>query len=140
MAVDVQLFKNLDFFENLTYPELEQFAALLNSKTIKAGDVLIKKGTPALTFYIILSGVFKISYEGRSITLDQEGDVLGWSTVVMPFHYRGTVEAIEEGTMLYISSRDFYRLIQNNNELGEKIVKKIDRIATERRAAAKGLQ
>ena len=59
---------------------------------------------------------------------------MGWSTVVAPFEYTGTVTALDDGSLLYISSHDFFHLIQNNNELGEKLMKKINAIATERRA------
>jgi len=65
---------------------------------------------------------------------------MGWSTVVHPFHYTGTVTAKKDGEVLEISSRDFFELIQGNNALGEKIMKKIDKIASERRTIAAGSQ
>ena len=41
---------------------------------------------------------------------------------------------------LEILSRDFFELIQGDNALGEKIMKKIDKIASERRTIAAGSQ
>jgi CRP-like cAMP-binding protein len=139
MSVDVQIVEPLRFFQDLKYDELEACAALLSAKSVKKGDVLIRKGTPALTFFIVLNGSFKVSSEtGQTITIDKRGEVMGWSTVVAPFHYMGTVEALEDANLLYISSREFFELIQNNNELGEKIMKKIDAIAAKRRAILTG--
>ena len=63
---------------------------------------------------------------------------MGWSTVVYPFSYTGTVTALTDGDVLSISSRDFFQLIQANNVLGEKIMKKINKIAMERRAHLSG--
>jgi hypothetical protein len=63
---------------------------------------------------------------------------MGSSTVVFPFHYTGTIKAMTNGDILNISSRDFFQLIQTDNVLGEKITKKINKIATERRAAFSG--
>ncbi len=118
---------------------METFAAALKSRTVEAGEVVIEKGTPALTFFIILSGTYEVSFEeDRSIVLERIGEVMGWSTVVHPFHYLGTVTAKKDGEVLAISSRDFFEVIQGNNALGEKILKKIDKIASERRAIAAG--
>lgn len=134
MPVDFQVIEPLDLFQGLKLEEVEEVAALLNHKDVKAGEVIIRKGTPALTFYIILSGAFEVSSDtGLSITVDQKGEIMGWSTVVAPFEYTGTVKALENGNLLYISSQDFVQLIQSNNELGEKLMKKIQVVATERR-------
>ena len=141
MSVDSHILKPLDFFVDFNQLELEAFAAVLKSRTVGAEEVLIKRGTPALTFFIILSGTYEVSFEGnRSIVLERIGEVMGWSTVVHPFHYLGTVTAKKDGEVLEISSRDFFEVIQGNNALGEKIMKKIDKIASERRAIAAGSQ
>ncbi len=135
MAVEEQLLENLRFFEDMDADELTEFAGQLKLSSVKKGDVVIEKNTPALTFYVILSGSFEVSSdEGPVITIDRPGEILGWSTVVAPFHYTGTVTAQEDGELLYISSRDFFTLIQNNNILGEKMMKKINAVAEKRRA------
>ena len=137
MPVEVQVIDTLDFFQDLDYTEIEQFAASLNLRNIAKGDVLLRRGTPALTFFIILSGTYKVILEeGRSYTLDQKGTIIGWSTVIAPFEYTGTAVAETDGNVLYISSHEFFRLIQNNNALGEKLMKKINEIASVRRAFA----
>jgi CRP-like cAMP-binding protein len=134
MAVEIEILEPLFFFKDMKYEELSEFASSLEYKSVKKGDVLIRRGTPALTFYITLKGKFEISAEeGPSITIDQKGEIMGWSTVVAPFEYTGTVVALEDGALLYISSRDFMSLIQSDNELGEKVMKKIEKVAAERR-------
>ncbi len=139
MPVEPQLLEQLSFFKDLKLEELEEFASLLSPLAVKKGDVVIQEGTPALTFYIIYKGRFKISSEqGPGMTIDQKGEIMGWSTVVAPFQYRGTVKAISDGELLYISSRDFMTMIQGNNELGEKVVRKINKVAAERRAVLSG--
>jgi len=135
MPVEVQTIESLAFFQGLNYIELEQFASLLKPRSVKKGEVLLRQGTPAMTFFIILSGTFTVSLEkGRAYTLDDKGTVIGWSTVIAPFEYTGTATADTDGEVLSISSNDFFQLIQSNNALGKKIIKKIDKIASERRA------
>lgn len=139
MSVDAHILRPLDFFADLKQHELEAFASALKSRTVEAGEVVIERGTPALTFFIILSGSYEVTFEGdRSIVLDKIGEVMGWSTVVHPFHYIGTVTARKDGEVLEILSRDFFEVIQGNNVLGEKIMRKIEKIAAERRALAAG--
>ena len=141
MSIDAHILKPLDFFADFKQHELERCAEALKSRAVEAGEVLIQRGTPALTFFIILSGAYEVDFQGdRSITLAQIGEVMGWSTVVHPFHYTGTITAKNHGEVLEISSRDFFELIQGDNALGEKIMKKIDKIASERRTIAAGSQ
>lgn len=139
MSIDVHIFKDLDFFADFKLHELEAWAAVLKHRAVEAGEVIIERGTPALTFFIIISGTYEVAFEeDRSIILERKGEVMGWSTVVHPFHYIGTVKTKKDGELLEISSRDFFELIQGDNTLGEKIMKKIDKIASERRAIATG--
>jgi len=141
MSIDAHILKSLDFFVDFKQHELEACAATLKSRTVETGEVIIKRDTPALTFFIILSGTYEVNFEGdRSIILEQMGEVMGWSTVIHPFHYTGTITAKKDGDVLEISSRDFFELIQGDNALGEKIMKKIDKIASERRTIAAGSQ
>ena len=141
MSIDAHILKPLEFFSDFKLHELEAWAAALKPRTVEVGEVLIERGTPALTFFIILSGTYEVAFENdRSNILERVGEVMGWSTVVHPFNYIGTVTAKKDGEVLEISSRDFFELIQGDNALGEKIMKKINKIASERRAIAEGSQ
>jgi len=76
--------------------------------------------------------------DGRSIILYKKGEIMGWSSVIAPFHYTGTVKALTDGDVLYISSRDFFQLIQANNVLVEKVMKIINMIVKQRNAFISG--
>lgn len=139
MPVDVTILEPLDFFKDLDLSELNEFASLLNLRTVKEGEAIIQKNAPALTIYVIISGKYELLLEdGRSIILYKKGEIIGWSSVVAPFHYTGTVKALTDGDVLYISSRDFFQLIQANNVLVEKVMKIIDTIVKQRDAFISG--
>jgi len=139
MSIDSHILKPLKFFADFKQHELETWAAALKSRTVEAGEVIIERDTPALTFFIILSGTYEVAFEeGRSMICERKGEIMGWSTVIHPFHYIGSVTAKEDGEVLEISSRDFVELIQKDNALGEKIMKKIEKIASKTRAIAAG--
>jgi CRP-like cAMP-binding protein len=92
----------------------------------------------AHAFFIIESGNFMITFdEDRAITLHSKGDIMGWSTVFTPFRYKGTISALTAGEVLGMPGGKFLDLIQGNPALGDKIMKKINLIASERMSFVK---
>ena len=133
MSTDIQTLKSLDLFADLNFGELEQIAPLMHLMKVTEGEVLTRKGEPARTFFIILSGNFMLSFnEERSFTLHNKGNIIGLSTVVTPFRYTGTAVALTDGLVLLMQGQEFLRLIQSNSALGDKIMRKINKIVSER--------
>jgi len=133
MSTDIQTLKSLDLFADLNFGELEKIAPLMHSMKIAEGEVLTRKGEPARTFFIVLSGNFMLSFKkDRSFTLHNKGNIIGWSTVVTPFQYRGTAIALTDGLVLSMPGQEFLRLIQSDSTLGDKIMRKINKIVSER--------
>ena len=131
--IDNKLLKSLELFTNLTSPELEIIGPLIHPMKINEGEEFITRGRPAKTLYIILSGNYMVYFKnGTAFTLHYKGDIVGWTTVVTPFRYVGTVVALTEGEVLTLSGLDFRNIILENAELGEKIMKKIHVIMTQR--------
>lgn len=133
MSTDIQTLKSLDLFADLNFDELEQIAPLMHLMKVAEGEVLTRRGEPARTFFIILSGNFMLSFnEERSFTLHNKGNIIGLSTVVTPFRYTGTAVALTDGLVLLMQGQEFLRLIQSNSALGDKIMRKINKIVSER--------
>jgi len=133
MSTDIQTLKSLDLFADLNFGELEQIASLMHLMKVTEGEVLTRKGEPARTFFIILSGNFMLSFnEERSFTVHNKGNIIGLSTVVTPFRYTGTAVALTDGLVLLMQGQEFLRLIQSNSALGDKIMRKINNIVSER--------
>ncbi len=133
MSIDTHTLKSLDLFPDLNHAELEQIASLMHQIRVTEGEVLMRRDDPAHTFFIILSGNFMIYFkESRAFTLHKKGDIMGWSTVVTPFRYTGTAVALTDGAVLSMPGQEFFRLIQSNSVLGDKIMKIINKIIAER--------
>ena len=133
MSTDIQTLKSLDLFADLNFGELEKIASLMHMMKVTEGEILTRKGEPARTFFIVLSGNFMLSFKKeRSFTLHNKGNVIGWSTVVTPFQYRGTAIALTDGLVLSMPGQEFLRLIQSDSALGDKIMRKINKIVSER--------
>jgi len=133
MSTDIQTLKSLDLFADLNFGELEQIAPLMHLMKVTEGEVLTRKCEPARTFFIILSGSFMLSFkEERSFTLHNKGNIIGLSTVVTPFRYTATAVALTDGLVLLMQGQEFLRLVQSNSALGDKIMRKINKIVSER--------
>ncbi len=133
MPIDANILESLDLFTDLKPDEIEQIASLIHDFKVTEGEVLMRRGDPAHTFFIILSGNFMVHFKKeRAFTLHKKGEVMGWSTVVTPFRYTGTAVAVTEGEVLSIDGQEFLRFIQSNAPLGDKIMKKINTIVAER--------
>ncbi len=128
-----QLLKKMGLFKELAPKELEQISSIIHPSTVVEGETVIRRGAPAQIFYIVISGDYLVYFKnGRSFTLHYKGDIFGYTTVVTPFKYSGTVVALTDGEVLTISGQDFLRLIQGNSSLGEKIMKTIYQTMSER--------
>ncbi len=133
MPTDVNILKTLDFFSDLDSHDLQQVADMLHPMRVVEGEVLTRRGDLAHTFFVVIEGQFMIYFkEGRALTLQHRGAVIGWSTMVSPFIYTGTAVALTDGMVLSTPGEAMFRLIQANAAFGEKIMAKVSAIATQR--------
>jgi CRP-like cAMP-binding protein len=134
MATDIEILGSLALFNSLHTNELELIANLIRPVRVTESEILTRRNDPATTFYIVLSGHFMVYFaENRAITLHDRGDVMGWATLVRPHNYNGTTIALTDGEVLSMDGQEFLTLIQGNAAIGEKIMKKINKIMEERR-------
>ena len=127
--------KQLGIFRDLAPGEWAEIYPLLHHVWVIEGEQLIREGDRAHTFFVILNGHFMIHYrDGRAITLNQKGDIIGWSAVMSPFQYTGSVTALTQGDLLAIPGARFLEMLQSNAPLGDKLIKKINEIVQAREA------
>jgi CRP-like cAMP-binding protein len=133
MPASPELLKSIEMFSTFTEEELEKIAPLVNPMKVMEGEFLARRGYRARTFFIVITGNFMLSFEnGKAITLHNKGDIMGWSTLVTPFTYKGTVIALTDGEVLTLPGQEFYLLLQSDSELSSKIMKEINSIIASR--------
>lgn len=131
--LNIEEIKQLEIFRELLPGEWAEVYPLLSHEWVIEGEQLIRQGDRAHTFFIILNGHFMIHYkDGRAITLSKRGEIIGWSSVISPFQYTGSVTALTDGDLLAIPGARFLELLQANAALGEKLVKKVNEIIRNR--------
>ncbi len=133
MPASPELLRSIELFSAFTREELEKIAPLVTPVKVMEGEVLAKIGYRARTFFIVIKGNFMISFQnGKAITLHHRGDIMGWSTLVAPFTYKGTVVALTDGEVLTLPGQEFYLLLQSDSELSGKIMNEINSIIASR--------
>lgn len=133
MPASLELLKSIELFSTFTQEELEKIAPLVNPMKVMEGEILARRGYRARTFFIVIKGNFMLSFEnGKAITLHNKGDIMGWSTLVTPFQYRGTVIAMTKGEVLTLPGQEFYLLLQSESVLSSKIMDEINSIIATR--------
>jgi CRP-like cAMP-binding protein len=133
MSASLELLKSIEMFSAFTQEELEKIAPLVQPMKVMEGEILAKRGRRAVTFFIVIKGDFMISFEnGKAITLHNKGDIMGWSTLIAPFEYRGTVVALTNGEVLTLPGQEFYLLLQSESALSNKIMNEINLIVASR--------
>jgi CRP-like cAMP-binding protein len=125
--LDTGQIKKLAIFRDLLPNEWDQLSPLLSHVWVIEGEQMIRQGERAHCFFVILRGHFMIHYnDGRAITLNQKGDIIGWSSVSFPSEYTANVTALTKGELLCMSGPEFLELLQSNSGLVEKVLKKIN--------------
>ena len=133
MSVDTNIIDSLNLFEDLSHAELKEIASLMRRIRVTEGEAITRRNAPAHTIFILLSGNFMVFFkDGRSYTLHNKGDVIGLSTVVLPFYYTGTAVALSDGVVLSMPGQELLRLIESNPVLSDKIMGKINQIVSAR--------
>jgi CRP-like cAMP-binding protein len=139
MSTEIEILKDVTIFQDLSSDELEILAPVIRRVKVQEGEMLTQRGMAATTLYVNLSGNAMVSYSGdRALTLHEKGDVVGVSVGVVPSVYKGTALALTDGEWLAISGQDLLDLVQGNNSLGEKILKKLSAISTVREPVSNG--
>lgn len=133
MTIELNFLSKLDVFSDLTQEELLEISGMAHSMKIKEGEILIHEGMHATTMYINVKGAFMISFHhDRAMIVQDRGEIMGASAIVSPYRYTGTATALTDGEVVSITGKDFLRFMQGHVQLGDKMMKKIDRIFTQR--------
>jgi len=133
MVVSTTTLNDIPLFEDLDEGALQTISSMMHLVKVEEGEVLAQRGEPAHSFYVILSGNYLVSFAGgRSFTLHEKGQIVGWSSIVTPFKYTATAVALTHGQALSMSSEDFRQLLQEDPRISEKLMLKISAIISQR--------
>jgi CRP/FNR family cyclic AMP-dependent transcriptional regulator len=132
---DIQLFKKIFLFQDLTAKEIEKVLSLAKSLTFPAGSVIIHEGEAGNSMFIMAQGEVEIT-KRLGIVLDEEtpreriiirlkadeGVCFGEMALLENEPRSATVTALTDCHLIEMGREDFLRLVRENCDMGSKIL------------------
>jgi CRP-like cAMP-binding protein len=129
------------FLRGLDPEQVDKIAQHGEVIEVAAGTLLAREGDIAEHFYLILAGRFAIETnvpERVPITLQtvDEGEVIGWSWVdANPWLF--DIRALADSSCVALRAKDIVGLLNEDKELGLQIMRRLNRVMTERLRATR---
>jgi CRP-like cAMP-binding protein len=138
--IDPDRLKKAEIFRGLSFGELEKIAPICTELDFKKGDLVLAGDETAEYFYILEQGSIELRFpNGIVFQMDQPGCLVGWSALVSPYTYIGTIRCLEDCRFLAFPSQDFLQLIRAETSIGLKVMDQIASvISTRLRLVSKG--
>jgi len=111
MSVSTEVLSALPIFSGLDERSLQAIAILAHELSAPAGQVLIREGDPATSFYVILDGTVHVERDGRMVRSLAEGSFVGEIGVVEGGLRTATVTCATDCRMLELGTFEFGRVM-----------------------------
>ena len=111
----------IPIFANLGAGEIAEIMQLLDSRTVRRGEVVARRGEKADVIYLIVSGMVEVELTaGETIRL-RDGDFFGEIAILTGDVRNATVRACTETQLLVLEAHDLERLMNRVPEIGRRI-------------------
>jgi voltage-gated potassium channel len=111
----------IPIFANLGAGEIAEIMQLLDSRTVRRGEVVARRGEKADAIYLIVSGMVEVELTaGETIRL-RDGDFFGEIAILTGDVRNATVRACTETQLLVLEAHDLERLMNRVPEIGRRI-------------------
>ena len=107
------------FFSALADRDRAELSNHLERRFVRRGEALIRQGRPAQAFYLVVSGRFSVTIEGRKETVSEIGpnQPIGEIAFLTGGTRTATVTALRDSIVLRLDRQDFDALSQNNPDI-----------------------
>ncbi len=114
----VSLLGNFSMFQSLDIHDIRYLVSFLKLKQYAKNEIIIKKGEPGENLFIIVSGRIEVLGEGGiSIAIMGRGEVFGEMSLLSGNPVGATVKATEPVTVLYLTGKDFKKVLSKFQSL-----------------------
>ena len=130
------------FFRELARPDLHLLVGCASNVVFEAGSYIFREGGNADSFYLIRQGkvaLETVTPERRSVIIQTvgEGEVLGWSWLVPPYHWSFDAQAVELTRAVALDGKCLRTKCDKHPRLGYELLKGFSCIMAERLQAAR---
>ncbi|UNU27445.1 mechanosensitive ion channel protein MscS [Microcoleus vaginatus HSN003] len=121
------LLREVEYFENLTDLELRQLIEVGYRQRLRPQEFLFHENDPGDAFYMILSGSVEVFVEAIDKHLNNlgTGQFLGELSLMLGIPRTASVRALEETILFAINKEGFRKVLTEQPDLSEQIIKEI---------------
>ena len=112
MDLITSLLNNFSIFESVDEFNLRDIVSLLKINKYPKGAIVLRKGTPAQNFYILLSGTAEVlDDKGACLSRLSKSDVFGEMSLISGDPVGATIKVVESATIVAIEGSDFKKIL-----------------------------
>jgi predicted Zn finger-like uncharacterized protein len=118
IGVVANLLQDFAIFKSVEEHNVNEFISHLRLDTYVVGETILKKGEPGRNLYIVVSGkVEVVGDDDMSIALIDKGEVFGEMSLLSGNPVGASIKVREAATVLYISAKDFRKILNKSPSL-----------------------
>lgn len=129
--VSIDDLKASHFFQDLKEGYLLKIAKLCREETFETEEVIVNEGDEAKNIYVLIDGGVAIQVHLKKYhyviisTIEEKGELFGWSALVEPKRYSATVKCLSETKVYAIGGEELDKLFESDPVMGLTFMKKI---------------
>ena len=118
----IERLPQVPLFSACSRDELRKLATRTTEIPIAEGHVLVKEGDRGLEFFVIVSGLAKVSRRGRKVGELGPGDFFGELALLIDSNRNATVTALTPMEAIVLSRREFEAALADAPRMTRKIM------------------
>ena len=124
-----ELIAGAEVFAGLSSSQLQIIAACGRNQHLEAGELLLREGDPADTFFLIRHGTvaLEVHAPGRgSLRIETlyDGDVVGWSWLFEPYRWQMDARTLEPCRLIAFDGACLRGKTEEDHELGYQLMRR----------------
>jgi CRP-like cAMP-binding protein len=130
------------FFAGLAPRHVELLLGCASNVRFDAGQLIFRHGEEANQFYLIRQGRVALEIyapQRGSIIIDalSDGEVLGWSWLIPPYHWQFDARAVELTRAIALDGKCLRKKCEEDHDLGYELLKRFAHLVGERLEATR---
>jgi CRP-like cAMP-binding protein len=130
------------FFRNLEPSYLTLLVSCASNQRFEPGAYIFREGGEANHFYLLRAGHVAIEMmPGRNHAVNvatlTEGDILGWSWLLPPYHWKHHARALDSVRALALDGKCLRTKCEQNHDLGYELLKRFAQVIEQRLEATR---
>ncbi|MGM0559389.1 MAG: cyclic nucleotide-binding domain-containing protein [Myxococcota bacterium] len=118
----VGFLEKIDLFEGLRPLELVKILRVVYERSYEKGETVIELGDKGNSLYMIAEGAISLEIQGQELTQLEAGQHFGELALFGRQDRSATARCVTDALLLSIPSDEFERLVEQNAELGRKLL------------------